>query len=153
MKHAGHIKSSLSPGCARQRVREKGFLCNCPLSHGRKLLAPPPLPPPSLLSMLFGNALALAVSSLSLLATAAPVADEPRIDYDAVIVGGGPAGLAALSGLARVRRRALLIDSGEYRNGPTRHMHDVLGYDGEHTSQRIPQLGTPAAKDMLSLTT
>ncbi|KAL3960588.1 hypothetical protein ACCO45_005705 [Purpureocillium lilacinum] len=80
--------------------------------------------------MLFGNALALAVSSLSLLATAAPVADEPRIDYDAVIVGGGPAGLAALSGLARVRRRALLIDSGEYRNGPTRHMHDVLGYDG-----------------------
>jgi hypothetical protein len=50
--------------------------------------------------------------------------------FDAIIVGGGPAGLSALSGLARVRRRVLLIDSGEYRNAPTRHMHDVLGFDG-----------------------
>ncbi|KAM7210798.1 hypothetical protein V8F06_013823 [Rhypophila decipiens] len=54
----------------------------------------------------------------------------PQIDYDTVVVGGGPAGLAALSGLARVRRNVLLIDSAEYRNGPTRHMHDVLGFDG-----------------------
>ncbi|KAI1159170.1 sulphydryl oxidase [Nemania serpens] len=50
--------------------------------------------------------------------------------YDAVVVGGGPAGLSALSGLARVRRNVLLIDSGEYRNDPTRHMHDVIGTDG-----------------------
>ncbi|KAM7206474.1 thioredoxin reductase [Naviculisporaceae sp. PSN 640] len=50
--------------------------------------------------------------------------------FETIIVGGGPAGLAALSALGRVRRKALLIDSGEYRNGPTRHMHDVLGYDG-----------------------
>ncbi|KAI1186570.1 sulphydryl oxidase [Nemania serpens] len=50
--------------------------------------------------------------------------------YDAVIVGGGPAGLSALSGLARVRRNVLLIDSGVYRNDPTRHMHDVIGTDG-----------------------
>lgn len=55
-------------------------------------------------------------------------AAEP--EYDAIIVGGGPAGLSALSGLARVRRKVLLIDSGEYRNAPTRHMHDVLGFDG-----------------------
>ncbi|KAL2148526.1 hypothetical protein VTH82DRAFT_2080 [Thermothelomyces myriococcoides] len=54
----------------------------------------------------------------------------PNTDYDAIIVGGGPAGLSAASGLARVRRNILLIDSGEYRNGPTRHMHDVLGFDG-----------------------
>ncbi|KAM7213884.1 thioredoxin reductase [Rhypophila decipiens] len=54
----------------------------------------------------------------------------PKIDYDTIVVGGGPAGLAALSGLARVRRKALLIDSGEYRNGLTRNMHDVLGHDG-----------------------
>ncbi|KAK1749381.1 thioredoxin reductase [Echria macrotheca] len=51
-------------------------------------------------------------------------------NFDAIIVGGGPAGLSALSGLARVRRKVLLIDSGEYRNAPTRHMHDVLGFDG-----------------------
>ena len=48
-------------------------------------------------------------------------------------MGGGPAGLSELSGLARVRRKVLLIDSGEYRNGPTRHMHDVLGFDGNFT--------------------
>jgi len=53
-------------------------------------------------------------------------------DYDAIIVGGGPAGLSALSGLARVRRNVLLIDSGVYRNAPTRHMHDVLGFDGTY---------------------
>ncbi|KOS17009.1 Alkyl hydroperoxide reductase subunit F [Escovopsis weberi] len=53
-----------------------------------------------------------------------------RADYDAIVVGGGPAGLSAASGLARVRRNVLLIDSGEYRNGPTRHMHDVIGLDG-----------------------
>ena len=56
--------------------------------------------------------------------------DVPKTDYDAVVVGGGPAGLSALSGLARVRRNVLLIDSGDYRNQPTRHMHDVIGFDG-----------------------
>jgi hypothetical protein len=55
--------------------------------------------------------------------------DEPF--YDAIIVGGGPSGLSALSGLARVRRNVLLIDSGEYRNNATRHMHDVIGMDGK----------------------
>ncbi|KAL7933911.1 hypothetical protein V8C35DRAFT_302749 [Trichoderma chlorosporum] len=53
-----------------------------------------------------------------------------RHDYDVIIVGGGPAGLSAASGLARVRRNVLLIDSGEYRNAPTRHLHDVIGFDG-----------------------
>lgn len=51
--------------------------------------------------------------------------------YDVIIVGGGPSGLSALSGLARVRRKALLIDSGEYRNLLTRHVHDVIGSDGK----------------------
>lgn len=82
--------------------------------------------------MLWLNAAASVLSSLPLLAYAAPVADnKPRIDYDAIIVGGGPAGLAALSALARVRRNVLLVDSGEYRNAATRHQHDVLGYDGK----------------------
>lgn len=60
-----------------------------------------------------------------------PPSGVPKTDYDAIIVGGGPAGLSALSGLARVRRNVLLIDSGVYRNGPTRHMHDVIGFDGQ----------------------
>ncbi|KAI0881809.1 FAD/NAD(P)-binding domain-containing protein [Annulohypoxylon maeteangense] len=74
----------------------------------------------------------IAFGILPLLSLAGAAAIAPRQDptYDAIIIGGGPSGLSALSGLARVRRNVLLIDSGEYRNGPTRHMHDVLGFDG-----------------------
>ncbi|KAI1467889.1 FAD/NAD(P)-binding domain-containing protein [Daldinia caldariorum] len=74
----------------------------------------------------------LALSALPLFSLAGASSLEPRASspYDAVIIGGGPSGLSALSGLARVRRNVLLIDSGEYRNGPTRHMHDVIGFDG-----------------------
>ncbi|KAI2624885.1 FAD/NAD(P)-binding domain-containing protein [Hypoxylon sp. NC1633] len=74
----------------------------------------------------------IALGALPLLSLAGAAAIQPRDDatYDAIIIGGGPSGLSALSGLARVRRNTLLIDSGEYRNGPTRHMHDVIGFDG-----------------------
>ncbi|KAF7562915.1 hypothetical protein G7046_g1251 [Stylonectria norvegica] len=72
----------------------------------------------------------LVVSALFSLGNSAAIPKDEPAQYDAIIVGGGPAGLAALSGLARVRRNVLLIDSGEYRNAPTRHMHDVLGFDG-----------------------
>ncbi|KAK2758603.1 hypothetical protein FQN54_003293 [Arachnomyces sp. PD_36] len=65
----------------------------------------------------------------------APVNAVPAVDYDAIIVGGGPAGLSALSGLSRVRNTALLFDSGVYRNGLTRHMHDVIGNDGTVPSE------------------
>lgn len=51
-------------------------------------------------------------------------------DYDVVIVGGGPAGLAASMSLGRVARTSLMYDSEEYRNAKTRYMHDVLGQDG-----------------------
>lgn len=74
----------------------------------------------------------LLLPALAALSNAAAI--EKSETYDAIIVGGGPSGLAALSGLARVRRNVLLIDSGEYRNGPTRHMHDVLGFDGGFNS-------------------
>ncbi|KAI1372937.1 FAD/NAD(P)-binding domain-containing protein [Hypoxylon crocopeplum] len=76
------------------------------------------------------NILALGALSLLSLAQAAAIVPRDDITYDAIIIGGGPSGLSALSGLARVRRNTLLIDSGEYRNGPTRHMHDVIGFDG-----------------------
>ncbi|KAJ5083859.1 hypothetical protein NUU61_008438 [Penicillium alfredii] len=72
--------------------------------------------------------LAFLSAFLSLLAVA--VAAIPKTDYDVIIVGGGPAGLSALSGVSRVRRTALLFDSREYRNAPTREMHDVIGNDG-----------------------
>lgn len=73
----------------------------------------------------------LVLSALATLGDAAAFARQQPSEFDAIIVGGGPAGLSALSGLARVRRNVLLIDSGEYRNAPTRHMHDVLGFDGK----------------------
>ncbi|OJJ53916.1 hypothetical protein ASPSYDRAFT_162148 [Aspergillus sydowii CBS 593.65] len=76
-----------------------------------------------LLSKLFSLALALSGSAVS-------AASIPETDYDVIVVGGGPAGLSALSGLSRVRRKTALFDSHEYRNDPTREMHDVIGNDG-----------------------
>ncbi|KAJ5171159.1 FAD-dependent pyridine nucleotide-disulfide oxidoreductase [Penicillium coprophilum] len=66
---------------------------------------------------------------VSLLACATAV-EVPKTDYDVIVVGGGPAGLSAISGVSRVRRTALLIDSQVYRNAATREMHDVIGNDG-----------------------
>jgi len=50
--------------------------------------------------------------------------------HDAVVVGGGPAGLQATLTLARVHRKVLMIDSGHYRNDPARYMHNVVTHDG-----------------------
>jgi thioredoxin reductase len=47
---------------------------------------------------------------------------------DAVIVGGGPAGLTCAIFLGRYRRRVLLIDAGHPRNYATRGIHGFLGH-------------------------
>ena len=49
--------------------------------------------------------------------------------YDAVVVGGGPAGLAAATWLARYRARVLLLDAGEHRNRWVDQAHGYLGDD------------------------
>ena len=73
--------------------------------------------------------------------TVALAASLPQTDYEVMVIGGGPAGLSALSGLSRVQRKTVLFDSGEYRNAPTRNMHDVIGNDGKNT---LPPLDPPS---------
>jgi thioredoxin reductase len=51
-------------------------------------------------------------------------------EYDVVVVGGGAAGLSAALVLSRARRRIVVVDAGEPRNGPAAHMHGYLGSDG-----------------------
>ena len=47
--------------------------------------------------------------------------------YDAIVVGGGPAGYAAATWLARYRRKTLLIANGEHRNRAVERSHGYLG--------------------------
>ena len=49
--------------------------------------------------------------------------------YDAVIVGGGPAGLSAALVLGRARKRVLVIDDDRPANAVSRGVGGVLGHD------------------------
>ena len=50
--------------------------------------------------------------------------------YDALIVGGGPAGLSAALVLGRCRRRVLVCDGGRPRNAASHGMHCYLAREG-----------------------
>ncbi len=50
--------------------------------------------------------------------------------YDAVVIGGGAAGLSAALVLGRARRRVAVIDAGSPRNAPAAHMQGFLTRDG-----------------------
>lgn len=51
-------------------------------------------------------------------------------EYDVAVIGGGAAGLSAALVLTRARRRVLVVDAGEPRNGPAAHMQGFLSRDG-----------------------
>jgi thioredoxin reductase len=55
-------------------------------------------------------------------------ASDPQ--FDVVIVGGGPAGLAAALVLGRMRRRVLLLDSDDPAHGVSDGVHGLFGHDG-----------------------
>lgn len=50
--------------------------------------------------------------------------------FDAIVIGGGPAGLQAALTLGRMHRDVLLLDSGQYRNGTVEHAHNYATHDG-----------------------
>jgi alkyl hydroperoxide reductase subunit AhpF len=60
--------------------------------------------------------------------------------YDAIIVGGGPAGLNAALVLGRCRRRVLVCDAGEPPNAPSCGLHGFLSRDSV-TPQELLRLG------------
>jgi thioredoxin reductase len=54
----------------------------------------------------------------------------PGSAVDAVVIGGGAAGLNGALMLARSRRSVVVIDSGTPRNAPAEGVHGLLGADG-----------------------
>lgn len=59
------------------------------------------------------------------------------MEYDAVVIGGGAAGLSAATVLARARRRVAVVDAGEPRNAPAEHVHGFLSRDGMSPAQLL----------------
>jgi len=54
----------------------------------------------------------------------------PDQTVDAVVIGGGAAGLSGALMLARSRRSVVVIDGGDPRNAPAAGVHGLLGLDG-----------------------
>lgn len=56
---------------------------------------------------------------------------------DAVVVGGGAAGLSAAVTLGRAHRSVVVVDAGHPRNAPATHMHNFLSRDGMNPAELL----------------
>jgi len=65
--------------------------------------------------------------------------DAAPVDHDAVVVGGGPAGLAAATWLARYRRKVVVLDGGPPRSWSTDITHGYLGRDAVSPVELLDQ--------------
>jgi glycine/D-amino acid oxidase-like deaminating enzyme len=70
---------------------------------------------------------------------ARPAQSAPPAVADAVVVGGGPAGLSAALWLARHRRSVVVVDAGEHRNRHVRLSHGWLGADPQDPMALLEQ--------------
>lgn len=61
----------------------------------------------------------------------------PTATVDAVVVGGGAAGLSGALMLARSRRSVVVVDGGAPRNAPADGVHGLLGHDGVPPAQLL----------------
>ena len=61
------------------------------------------------------------------------------MQFDVLIVGGGPAGLSAALILGRCHRKALLCDEGRQRNLSSHAIHGLLGREGRSPSDFLDE--------------
>src|SRR3954464_3840731 len=66
--------------------------------------------------------------------------------YDAVIVGGGPAGLSAALVLGRARKRVLVVDEARPANAVSQGVGGLLGHDRGKPAGRRDSGGRPPEK-------
>ncbi|WP_440121571.1 NAD(P)/FAD-dependent oxidoreductase [Tenacibaculum sp. Ill] len=57
------------------------------------------------------------------------------MNYEVIIIGGGPAGMSAALVLGRSRIKTLILNTESPRNSITRHSHGFLTQDGKHPSE------------------
>jgi thioredoxin reductase len=67
-------------------------------------------------------------------------------EYDAVIIGGGAAGLSAALTLGRSRRRTLVLDTGQPRNAASPAAHGVFSRDGTPPGELLDEARRQVAR-------